>query len=396
MEDGLIFVDEIEVQANDDKWKVLIVDDDIDVHAITKVALQNKRFHGKEIEIISAMSAQEAKEKLDLYDDFTMALIDVMMETPDAGLKLINYIRNDLNNSLIRLVLRTGQPDQVPENEIIELYDINDYKEKTELTAQKLYTLTRFSIKQYEELKKLAQQEKLLLIQTRNSQMGEMLNMIAHQWRQPLSAISSIMNNMHIKLVMKEYNEEFLIAQSSQVENLLQHLSKTISDFRRFFLPDKHKTSFLIQTTIDKSLEIVQPSIDLSKIDIFVNNTSSKEIISFENELQQVLLNVLKNAHDALIQNDVKNPQININCFDQDNKVNIQVSDNAGGINPSVIENIFDPYFTTKDNTNGTGLGLYMSKVIIEEHCKGSITAKNSDEGAIFQIELEHDNIPTA
>ena len=395
MEDALVFADDDKIQTNDDKWKVLIVDDDEDVHAITKVALQNKLFHGKEIEIISAMSAQEAKEKLDIHDDFTMALVDVMMETPDAGLKLINYIRHDLNNSLIRLVLRTGQPDQVPENKIIELYDINDYKEKTELTAQKLYTLTRFSIKQYEELRKLEQQEKLLLIQTRNSQMGEMLNMIAHQWRQPLSAISSIINNVQIKLVMKDYNEEFLIAQSSQVENLLQHLSKTISDFRRFFLPDKQKTSFLIQTTIDKSLEIIQPSIDLSKINILVNNTSSIEIKSFENEIQQVILNVLKNSHDALILKDVESPKIEINCFDKDNKVYIQISDNAGGIKPSVIENIFDPYFTTKDNTNGTGLGLYMSKVIIEEHCKGSITARNSDEGAIFQIELEHNNTPT-
>jgi len=394
MEDALVFVDD-EVTINEDKWKVLIVDDDADVHAITKVALQNKRFHGKEIEIISAMSAQEAKELLVIHDDVTMALVDVMMETPDAGLRLINYIRNDLNNTIMRLILRTGQPDQVPENEIIELYDINDYKEKTELTAQKLYTLTRFSIKQYEELKKIEQQEKLLLIQTRNAQMGEMLNMIAHQWRQPLSAISSIVNNVQIKLVMKEYSEEFLIDQSSQIENLLQHLSKTITDFRRFFMPDKQKNSFLIQTTIDKSLEIIHPSIESNKVTINNNNTSTEKIFSFENEIQQVLLNVLKNAHDAIVLHKTENPHIDINCFDKDNKVYIQISDNAGGIKSSVIDSIFDPYFTTKDNTNGTGLGLYMSKVIIEDHCKGKLTAKNGDEGAVFQIELEHDNTPT-
>ncbi len=394
MEDFLVFVDD-EVSTNANKWKILIVDDDADVHAVTKVALQNKRFHDKGIEIISAMSAQEAKEILAVHDDFAMAIIDVMMETPDAGLKLINYIRNDLENSIIRLILRTGQPDQVPENEIIELYDINDYKEKTELTAQKLYTLTRFSIKQFEQLKRLQQQEKLLLIQTRNSQMGEMLNMIAHQWRQPLSTISSIVNNVQIKIAMKDYNEDFLLEQSKLVDNLLQHLSKTISDFRRFYAPDKEKTSFLVQRIIDKSLEIIQPSLELSNFKINVNNTSSMEVFSFENELQQVLLNILKNAQDSFELKNQEDPQVDINAFDKDNKVYIQISDNAGGIEPSVIEKIFDPYFTTKEKTNGTGLGLYMSKLIIEDHCKGSLTARNSDKGAVFQIELEHKNAAT-
>ena len=389
MDDMLVFVDEEVDKNSQDRWKILIVDDDESVHAITKVALQNKSFDGKKLELINAMSAQEAKELFNQHDDIVMALIDVMMETPDAGLQLVDYIRQDLNNSLIRLILRTGQPDQVPEDEILDRYDINDYKEKTELTSQKLYTLVRISIKQYEQLARLQYQEKLLLIKTRNAQMGEMLSMIAHQWRQPLSSISSIINNIKIKLITQKYTEESLLEKSDEAEQLIQHLSKTISDFRTFFLPEKKKSPFLIQSVLDKSLGIIRPSLQLKGIKVIINNTSSTNIISFENELQQVLLNILKNAQDALEAKQIENPLITINCFDEENKTYIQVMDNAGGINPSVIDNVFDPYFTTKDNTNGTGLGLYMSKTIIEEHCKGKISVENTDEGALFCIVLD-------
>lgn len=391
MDDALVFIDEDTDVVSQDRWKILIVDDDESVHAITKVALQNKLFDGKELELISAMSAQEAKEIFSEHDDIVMALIDVMMETPDAGLQLVNYIREDLNNNLIRLILRTGQPDQIPEDEILNRYDINDYKEKTELTSQKLYTLIRISIKQYEQLIKLQYQEKLLLIKTRNAQMGEILSMIAHQWRQPLSSISSIINNIKVKLITQDYTEESLLKKSDEAEQLIQHLSKTISDFRKFFLPDRERSSFLIKTVIDKSLNIIKSSMDLFGIKIIVNNTSTSNIISFENELQQVLLNILKNAQDALETNNIENPIITINCFDKQNKTYIQVLDNAGGISASVIDNIFDPYFTTKDNTNGTGLGLYMSKVIIEEHCMGKISVENTNDGALFSIELQHE-----
>jgi C4-dicarboxylate-specific signal transduction histidine kinase len=389
VDDTLVFIDEDTDDSSHDRWKILVVDDDESVHAITKVALQNKFFDGKKLELINAMSAQEAKELLNQHDDIVMALIDVMMETPDAGLQLVNYIRHDLKNTLIRLILRTGQPDQVPEDEILDRYDINDYKEKTELTSQKLYTLVRISIKQYEQLTRLQYQEKLLLIKTRNAQMGEMLSMIAHQWRQPLSSISSIINNIKVKLITQEYTEEVLLEKSDEAEQLIQHLSKTISDFRTFFLPDKKKSSFLIQSVLDKSLEIIRSSLELKNINVIVNNRSTSNITSFENELQQVLLNILKNAQDALEINKVEKSVITINCFDEGNKTYIQILDNAGGINPSVIDNVFDPYFTTKENTNGTGLGLYMSKIIIDEHCKGEISVKNASEGALFSIALD-------
>ena len=144
-----------DAEVSTDKWKVLIVDDEESVHLVTKTSLKNKLFDNKKLDILSAMSGEEARKILHEHDDIALALIDVVMETPEAGLELVNYIRQDMRNSMIRLVLRTGQPAQAPEEYVINFYDINDYKEKTELTSQKLFTLVRTSLKQYDQYKQL-------------------------------------------------------------------------------------------------------------------------------------------------------------------------------------------------------------------------------------------------
>ncbi len=137
-------------------WKILVVDDEKSIHDITQSALKHVIIDNCRLELVFALSAAEAKERLEEHSDIAMALIDVIMETPSAGLDLVNYIRNDLKNNFIRLVIRTGQPHEVPEREVIDKYDINDYKEKTELTVDKLYTVIRSSIKQYTQLIELA------------------------------------------------------------------------------------------------------------------------------------------------------------------------------------------------------------------------------------------------
>ncbi len=138
-----------------ESWKILVIDDEASVHDITANALKSVLIDGRRLELINAMSAEEAKEKLNEHDDIALALVDVIMETSTAGLDLINYIRNDLGNKLIRLVVRTGQPDEVPERDIIDHYDITDYKEKTELSIDKFYTVVRSSIRQYTHLLEL-------------------------------------------------------------------------------------------------------------------------------------------------------------------------------------------------------------------------------------------------
>lgn len=157
MSDLFEFAEEKEKKSISHKtWKVLVVDDEKSIHDITQSALKHVTIDNRRLELVFALSAEEAKQRLDEHDDFAMALIDVIMETPSAGLDLVNYIRNDLKNDLIRLVIRTGQPHEVPERSVIDEYDINDYKEKTELTVDKLYTVIRSSIKQYTQLIELA------------------------------------------------------------------------------------------------------------------------------------------------------------------------------------------------------------------------------------------------
>jgi len=153
MSDELMFVSEDEDKTGLlSSWKVLIVDDDDAIHIITNRAIQDIIVFDKSLDIYNAKSAQEAKKLLSEHNDFALALIDVVMETPTAGLDLVNYIRNDLKNEMIRLVIRTGQPHEAPEQEVISKYDINDYKEKTELSALKLFTMLRTSIEQYNQL----------------------------------------------------------------------------------------------------------------------------------------------------------------------------------------------------------------------------------------------------
>jgi len=156
--DELIFAkeDEFELEfSNETAWSVLIIDDDIEVHSVTKLALHDFTFENKRLELVSAYSAKEAKEILSQNNNFSFILLDIVMETNHAGLEIVDYLRNQLNNQLARIIIRTGQPGFVPEEDIINKYDINDYKEKTELTATKLYTTTRTALAQYKQLSEL-------------------------------------------------------------------------------------------------------------------------------------------------------------------------------------------------------------------------------------------------
>ena len=153
-DDTIIFAEENDVKnyAVQDVWKVLIVDDEVEVHAVTRLVLENFVFEEKKIELISVYSAEEAKKILEKQDDIALVLLDVVMERSDAGLRLVRYIREELGNKLVRIILRTGQPGAAPESRVIVEYDINDYKEKTELTAQKLLTTVITAIRSYRDL----------------------------------------------------------------------------------------------------------------------------------------------------------------------------------------------------------------------------------------------------
>ena len=230
------------------------------------------------------------------------------------------------------------------------------------------------------------EKEKLLIHQSKLASMGEMINNIAHQWRQPLTHLGFI--NMNLQLayednpIDKKYLKEKILESNAQ----LDFMSKTIDNFSDFYLLNKQKELFLISNAVKKALDIMEPIFENNKIEFKFNVIKDKQINAYENEYSQVILNLLTNAKDVLISRNIENPQITI-TIDEKNDLSItSIFDNAGGIENKYQNKIFEPYFTTKQK--GSGIGLYMSKMIIQSHFKGKIRVFNTNKGACFSIEV--------
>ena len=185
------------------------------------------------------------------------------------------------------------------------------------------------------------------------------------------------------KTPTKEVENELLL-----INEYSQHLSLTIDDFRNFFKSDKIKKEIKVEDIIEKALSIIKTSFESKDINLITNYKFNQEIVTYSTEVQQVILIILKNAEDALVEKDILDKKIFIETTEQEGLVVIKIEDNAGGISDNIINKIFDPYFSTKKEKDGTGIGLYMSKIIINEHCMGSLYVENGENGAIFEIRL--------
>mgnify|MGYP000741677533 CR=1 FL=1 len=237
-------------------------------------------------------------------------------------------------------------------------------------------------------------QQNIIAQQAKMAAMGEMIGNIAHQWRQPLSSISTSATGMKLQKELNILEDKFLIEGLEQINNSVQYLSTTIDDFRNFYKPDKNKKEFRILETINKVINLVDLQFRSNGITIIKNGQDVK-INSFENELIQVLINILNNSRDELIKKDKDYEKlIFIDVLKKQKNLLIQIKDNAGGIPIDIITRIFEPYFTTKNQSQGTGIGLYMSREIISKSMNGEINTKNvtfeyegkSYEGALFEI----------
>ena len=243
-----------------------------------------------------------------------------------------------------------------------------------------------------ESVSKIREHEKMLLIQSKYAAMGEMIEMIAHQWRQPITTIGMISNNVALDLILNNVDEidtEMLKRDLEGINRQVKYLSDTIDDFKNFFKGSKSKQKVFLSEIIDKAVSLIIKQLEQKNIIISIENRCDNTLLNtYKNELIQVLLNIIANAKDALTEHNSKEKKISIVCKKNRDSFIISISDNAGGIKDEVISKIFDPYFSTKKAKNGTGLGLYMSKVIINEHLDGEIFAKNIDYGAEFTIKL--------
>jgi len=224
--------------------------------------------------------------------------------------------------------------------------------------------------------------------QSRLAQMGEMISMIAHQWRQPLASISAISSVLTLDMMMDNCKKEFFEERLDAISDLAQHLSLTIDDFRGFFKENKEKAQATWEMMTEGSLGIIEPTLQTHNITVERFYESNEILHTYTNEIRQVLLNIFKNAEDIFLEKEVENATIWVRSYQKKGMSYLSIEDNGGGISEELLIKIFDPYFSTKEKKDGTGLGLYMSKTIIEEHCKGNLTVRNTINGACFEIVL--------
>jgi signal transduction histidine kinase len=219
--------------------------------------------------------------------------------------------------------------------------------------------------------------------------MGEMIGNIAHQWRQPLSAVAAIVQDIEDAYEYDELDEKYLQNSVEKTMKQLSYMSRTIDDFRNFFKPNKGKKQFSIQQTLEDTINFVEKSFSYHNIKIQFEVKQDSTVQGFPNEYSQTVLNILNNSKDAIVENKIPAGQVKIvaDVTDKGQSI-VKISDNGCGIPDKVMEKIFDPYFSTKDQGKGTGIGLYMAKMIIEENMGGKIRATNQENGACFTITL--------
>ncbi|MBJ6800855.1 GAF domain-containing sensor histidine kinase [Geomonas propionica] len=270
--------------------------------------------------------------------------------------------------------------------------DLEASRHKIEMQHEEL-TRTLFELEEetaqrLQALEELGEKERMLLQQNRLAALGEMISNIAHQWRQPLNELGLIVQELPVMYDRGGLTREYLRDSVARFMKVLSHTSRTIDDFRNFFKPDKESVPFRVADVVEKTLSLVQESFRTLQISVDLQISGAPFITGHPNEFSQAILNILFNARDAFLDRKIEDRAIWVAVFEEGGSSAVTVRDNAGGIPEAIMEKIFDPYFTTRGPERGTGIGLYMSKVIIEKNIPGRLTARNVGNGAEFRIEV--------
>lgn len=276
----------------------------------------------------------------------------------------------------------------ITERKITEqrLLNLNDQlKEKSEALEELNKSLEK-RIKHEVEVSR--EKDRMLALHSRQAAMGEMIGNIAHQWRQPLNTINLIIFDLLEAHKHGELNDEYLLNSYNEINKVVQNMSVTIDDFRNFFKPNKEKKVFDIKTIIEQALSFADAGLKANRISINMQKNESVLVLGYPNELLQTIINIINNARDALSESNKVDKTINIRCHAINHQVVVKICNNGGAISGEHLDKIFDPYFTTKPEGQGTGLGLFISKTIIEKNMGGRLSVQNTDSGACFLIEL--------
>jgi len=291
----------------------------------------------------------------------------------------------DKENKPTALVLVTRD---ITERKITQekLLSLNKQLEEKSHALEELNKSLEIRIKQ--EVEANREKDRMIALQSRQAAMGEMIGNIAHQWRQPLNTLNLIIFDLVEAQQHGELDQNYLQNSYNEVNKVVQTMSQTIDDFRNFFKPNKEQKIFDVYKVIEQSLSLTEPGLTAENILIHFNRNGEIAAQGYPNELMQTIINILNNAKDALAHASTDTKAITIHCHKNTDLVIIDISNNGGNILADDLERIFDPYYSTKPNGQGTGLGLFISKTIIEKNMKGKLTASNTADGVCFRIEL--------
>ncbi|MCP4757460.1 MAG: GHKL domain-containing protein [Proteobacteria bacterium] len=320
------------------------------------------------------------------YIGFSVAFSDVSFFTavgvvPKCGILILAGVLTGVVTLEIKRRIRTSFNSIQEQNRLLE--------QKVAERTLELETLNRDLERRVEEaVLRSRESEQLLVQQSKMSAMGEMIGMIAHQWKQPLASIAAMVANLKILNELDQMEKSAVDQFTTDIDRQIKYLSDTITDFRKFLSPTKKKEESNFGEIIENALKIIGKSLEIKNIAVEKNVSYRRSIETFPNELIQVVINLLKNAQDACLEKEIDRPTIVIEGGEANGCQRLSIKDNAGGLPDDIMNRIFDPYFTTKAEKDGTGLGLYMSKTIVEKHCQGTLTVSNLNQGACFEINL--------
>lgn len=332
-----------------------------------------------------------------------VCIVDMRMPNGIDGLE--TSLRLKQIDPDVHIIIATAYSDRT-NKEILDALKSNTYYIRKPFNSEEIYqlvyslsisytstkTIQRLNndleVKIEEEIEKNRQKDSLLFQQAKLAAMGEMIGNIAHQWRQPLNIISMLFQKVYRQHSNGTLDNKAMEHALNQAMDTITHMSQTIDDFRGHFEPNKEKVHYTLYSIIENAITLVEPSFNLANITLETSVQSDIELYGFPEDLKQVLLNLVNNAKDAIVSNAILSGVIRLEvaCSDDKTQALIRIYDNGGGIDLQYIDKIFEPYFTTKHKSQGTGIGLYMSKRIVEEHLGGSITAHNDAGGAVFTI----------
>jgi len=261
-----------------------------------------------------------------------------------------------------------------------------NYKKRVQERENALHELND-SLKERvrQEVEAQREKDKMLVQQSKMAAMGDMISMIAHQWRQPLNQMSYVMMNIEGAYEDRTLSREYLDTKLKEGENLLEYMSHTIDDFRDFFKPDKEKEEIELTYLVDNAIGLIEKGLEKHHVELVKKYECNEKLYLYKNEMIQVLLNLLKNAQEAL--DGIEDARIIVSIYKENEKLKIAVEDNGEGISSDNLDKVFEPYFSTKMH-QGTGLGLYMSRMIVQEHMNGLLTLESLDKGTRFIISL--------